>query len=67
VIHFYDNVKTMGIQGRVTVQYGDNCMSQRKVHEWVEIFKELFMRILGWGWGTDRSAYPGQPKDRLSW
>jgi hypothetical protein len=31
-------VKTGEIYGRMTVQYGDNCMSQRKVYERVERF-----------------------------
>jgi hypothetical protein len=33
------SVKTSEIYGRLTVQYGDNCMSQGKVYEWVERFR----------------------------
>jgi hypothetical protein len=32
-------VKTDEISGKMTVQYGDNFMRQRKVYEWVEIFR----------------------------
>jgi hypothetical protein len=29
-------VKTRDIYGRTTVQYGGNCMSQRKIYKWME-------------------------------
>jgi hypothetical protein len=29
-------VRGCEINGRVTVQYGDHCMGQKKVHEWME-------------------------------
>jgi len=33
------SVKTSELNGIMTIQYGSNCMSQRKVYEWVERFK----------------------------
>jgi hypothetical protein len=33
-----DEVKTVEMYGTMTVQYGENCMNQRKVEEWVEGF-----------------------------
>jgi hypothetical protein len=35
-----EGMKTIEIYGGMIVQYCDNFMSQRKVYEWVEIFKE---------------------------
>jgi len=37
---YRDCVKSNEIYRRLTVQYGDNCMRQRKVSEWMERFKE---------------------------
>jgi hypothetical protein len=34
-----EGTKTSETYGRMTVQYGNNCRSQRKVNEWVERFK----------------------------
>jgi hypothetical protein len=32
--------ETSNLYGKMIVQYSKNCMSQRKVYEWVERFKE---------------------------
>jgi len=39
-------VKTGEVYGTVIVQYGDNCMSQRKIYEWVESFRGVRMALL---------------------
>jgi hypothetical protein len=35
-----DGVKTTEIYGRMAFPYNDNCMSQWKVYEWMEISKD---------------------------
>jgi hypothetical protein len=42
VIHllWLESVKISEIQGRITVQYGDNCMGQRRIYEGVRRSKE---------------------------
>jgi hypothetical protein len=47
-------VKISEIYGQMTVQYGDNCMSPRKVYEWVENFE-------GGRTIVDGDARPGRP------
>jgi len=37
-------MKTNEICGGMTVQHDSNCMSQRKVYEWIERFKGLLCR-----------------------
>jgi hypothetical protein len=34
-----EGVKTIEIDGRMAVQHDDNCVSKRKIYEWVERFK----------------------------
>jgi hypothetical protein len=41
------------IYGRMTVQYCDNCMNQRKVYKWIERFKE--------GWTSANDGHSGWP------
>jgi len=47
-------VKTGKLSGTVTVQYGDNCTSQRKVYELAEIHK---------GGRTSDNACSGRPSN----
>jgi transposase len=35
---WYEGMKTSEIYERMEVQFGDNCVSQSKVYEWVERF-----------------------------
>jgi hypothetical protein len=42
-------MKASEIYGRMTVQYGNNCMSQKKVYKWMERLKGGQMR---WWWCT---------------
>jgi hypothetical protein len=39
IVLWSESMKTDEIYGRMTVQYGDNCMNQRQVYEWLKWFK----------------------------
>jgi len=43
IIHFLlsEGVKPSEIYRRMKVQYGDSCMSQGRVYEWVERFQNV--------------------------
>jgi hypothetical protein len=49
-----EGIKPSEIHRRMLVQYGDNCIGQRKVYEWVEGFKNGRMNVTG----EDRSGCP---------
>lgn len=38
-------VRSTEIYGRMTIQYDSNCISQRQVYKWVEIFKIEHMNV----------------------
>jgi hypothetical protein len=50
-----EEIKPSGIHRRMLVQYGDKCIGQRKVYEWVERFKNGRM--------TDRCRPIGLPSN----
>jgi hypothetical protein len=44
-----EGIKPFEIHRRMLVQYGDKCIGQRKVYEWVEGFKNGRMNVTGEG------------------
>jgi hypothetical protein len=58
---YSEGVKTSKTYGRVA----GNCISQKKVYEWVEKFKGGWKIVINCG-QTDGSAYFGQPKNYSS-
>jgi hypothetical protein len=42
-----EGVRTSEIYRTMAVQYEDNCMTQKKVYEWVERFKGEWKNVLG--------------------
>jgi hypothetical protein len=34
-------MRTCDVYGRMKDQYGDNCMSQKKIYEWVKVLKKV--------------------------
>jgi hypothetical protein len=53
-----DRIKPSEIYRRLLVQYGDKCIGQIKVYEWVERFKNERTNVTG----EDRS---GRPKPQV--
>jgi hypothetical protein len=50
-------VETDGVCGTIRVEYGDNCMNQRKGYKWVEIFTgRLKYTVVGVRSGRTSSA-----------
>jgi len=62
-----EGVKTVEIHRRMLAQYGQSTMSQRKVYEWVEIFKSVRTRVIDKGHSgrpsTSRSRKASSPQE----
>jgi len=55
-----EGVKPVEIHPRMLAQYGQSTMSQRKVYEWVEMFKSCRTRVTDEG----RSGRPSTSRSR---